>query len=105
VLATSSIQIHTGCSSKKLLKKAKLPHKGKIRFIPKRTDIRNCQLSRSQNGGYIDKFGNIWVKPSGIIMGKFHWDVQMAKNKRGKWGWLMNSDEHMNVTQDGKVPH
>lgn len=58
-----SIRIGKGKSktAKGALKDAKLPTQGKIRYVPpeKWTSL---QLLPIQNGGYIDKFGNVWAK-------------------------------------------
>lgn len=52
-------------SSKSLLKEAKLPRKGKMRFIPSKSDLMRGKLSTQKVGnerGYVDKFGNVWIK-------------------------------------------
>lgn len=91
-------------SSKGLIKAAQLPTKGKIRFVPRASDIKNGQLLQ-KNHGYVDKFGNIWTKPKGNIVGEAHWDVQLSGKGKNMLGHLSNSGEHINVTKSGKIAH
>ncbi len=91
-------------SSKGLLKAAKLPTRGRIRFVPRASDIKNGKLLK-KNGGYVDKFGNVWKKPSGNIVGEMHWDVQLSAKGKQQLGWLSNSGNHVNVSIDGRVVH
>jgi len=51
--------------SKSLLKEAELPRKVRMRFIPSKNDLLRGKLSTQKVGkktGYVDKFGNVWVK-------------------------------------------
>ncbi|MGB5980999.1 MAG: polymorphic toxin type 17 domain-containing protein, partial [Nonlabens sp.] len=92
-------------SSKGLLKKAKLPNLGKIRFVPRAADLKNGKLLR-QDGGYIDKFGNVWKKgPSRTEGQDFEWDVQLSKKGKEQLGHLSSDGEHLNISLDGKVTH
>jgi RHS repeat-associated protein len=75
-----------------------LTNKGKIRFVPSASDIRNNVLSRTPTGGYIDKFGNVWNKPTGTIIGEPHWDVTLSHKGKEQLGHLSNSGSHINVT-------
>ena len=49
-------------SIKGRVKYVQLPTKGKIRFIPAETYSPTNPLPRGPNNGYLDKFGNEWVK-------------------------------------------
>ncbi|WP_430968316.1 DUF6443 domain-containing protein [Spongiimicrobium sp. 2-473A-2-J] len=91
-------------SSRALVKNAGLPIKGKIRFIPRPSDIKNGRLHK-KDGGYVDKFGNIWKKPSGNIIGERHWDVQLSAKGKKQLGHLSNSGNHLNVSVDGRIVH
>jgi RHS repeat-associated protein len=81
-------------SSKGLLKKAQLPVRGKIRFVPRAADIKNGAILQ-KHGGYVDKFGNVWKKPKGSIIGERHWDVQLSEIGKQRMGWLSNSGKHI----------
>ena len=98
------LSVARGCTSRNLRKVVKLPVKGTIRFIPKRADVMRCEISRS-DGGYIDKFDNVWKKPRGMLRGDFHWDVQLSTTGKINLGGRSASGKHLNVTQDGRVPH
>ncbi len=71
----TEVLVHNECGS---AKKAQLPTKGKVRYVPPKGAGKN--LHRTSNGGYIDKFGNVWEKgPSRTIGEAFEWDVQLSK--------------------------
>jgi RHS repeat-associated protein len=70
-------------SIKGRLKHVQLPTEGKIRFIPAETYSPTNPLPRGPNNGYIDKFGNEWVKgPSRTYGQAFEWDVQLSPKGR-----------------------
>lgn len=89
---------------KGLLKDAGLPFKGRIRFVPEKNAI-NTGLRVSREGGFVDRFGNRWVRPRGHIVGEPHWDVQLSPTGKAKLGWLSRSGEHINVSNDGRIVH
>ena len=94
-------------SSKGLLKEAELPVRGKIRFIPKRSDIAKGSLLK-KNGGYVDRFGNVWKKgPSRTAGEAFEWDVQLSRRGKALIGHLSNDAKkaHVNVSKKGIVTH
>jgi len=92
-------------SSKALIKKAQLPHTGKLRFVPRKEDVLNGKLSR-QDGGYLDKFGNIWKKGPSRTKGEdFEWDVTLHQNMKKAMKWLSRSGNHLNVSLKGKITH
>ena len=65
-------------SARGLLKSAGLPTSGKIRFIPRKVDVKNGSLLR-KDGGFVDNFGNVWKRPKGNNMqGEKHWDVNLS---------------------------
>ncbi len=76
------------------IKAAKLPRKGKVRFVPKKNWNPSEPLQRGPNKGYMDKFGNEWTKGPSRTKGQaFEWDVQRPDGT------------HWNISLDGKVTH
>jgi len=92
-------------STKGRLKQAELPHTGKIRFVPRKGYNPSNSLSRGHNGGYVDRFGNEWIKPRGYIVGEWHWDVQLSITGRQQLGWASREGKHINVSKDGRIVH
>ena len=98
-------------SSKSLLKEAKLPRKGKMRFIPSKSDLMRGKLSTQKVGnerGYVDKFGNVWIKgPSRTNGEEFEWDVQLTKTRGElfKRSGLSSDGKHLNVSLQGRITH
>jgi RHS repeat-associated protein len=91
---------------KGLLKDAQLPHSGRIRFVPPKDLSVNSGLPRGTRKGYIDRFGNEWIKgPSRTAGQPFEWDVQLSKLGRAKLGWLSRDGSHLNVSLDGEITH
>ncbi|WP_327324070.1 polymorphic toxin type 17 domain-containing protein [Streptomyces sp. NBC_01210] len=91
---------------KGLLKDAQLPHSGRIRFVPPDNTSLNSGLLRGPRKGYIDRFGNEWIKgPSRTAGQPFEWDVQLSKTGRAKLGWLSRDGSHLNVSLDGEITH
>ncbi|WP_432168467.1 polymorphic toxin type 17 domain-containing protein [Streptomyces sp. bgisy031] len=98
------LQPRTGV--KGLLKDAQLPHSGRIRFVPPENVSVNAGLPRGTRKGYIDRFGNEWIKgPSRTAAQPFEWDVQLSKTGRAKLGWLSRDGSHLNVSFDGEITH
>ncbi|MFD4715184.1 polymorphic toxin type 17 domain-containing protein [Streptomyces sp. NPDC058430] len=63
-------------------------------------------LPRGTRKGYIDRFGNEWIKgPSRTAGQPFEWDVQLSKTGRAKLGWLSRDGSHLNVSLDGEITH
>ena len=92
-------------TSKHILKNVDLPVAGKIRYIPPETWTPSQPLPRV-NGGYIDKFGNVWMKgPTRTIGEPFEWDVQLSKTGKNKLGWLSRDSSHLNVSLKGEITH
>ena len=86
------------------IKKAQLPTQGRIRYIPPKQTYNI--LPRTSYGGYIDKFGNIWVKgPSRTLLEPFEWDVQLSKAGKEMLGWLSRDGSHINVSLKGEITH
>ena len=98
-------------SSKSLLKKAKLPRKGKMRFIPSKSDLMRGKLSTQKVGnetGFVDKFGNVWLKGTSRTNGEaFEWDVQLTKTRGElfKRSGLSSDGKHLNVSLQGRITH
>ncbi|WAP55923.1 polymorphic toxin type 17 domain-containing protein [Streptomyces sp. S465] len=91
---------------KGLLKDAQLPFSGRIRFVPPENTSVNAGLLRGPRKGYIDRFGNEWIKgPSRTAGQPFEWDVQLSKTGRAKLGWLSRDGSHLNVSLDGEITH
>lgn len=82
-------------SVKGRLKAAELPTSGKIRFVPKNGYDPANPLAKGPNGGYIDRFGNEWVKGPSRTQGQsFEWDVQLSRTGKKQLGW---------ATRDGAI--
>jgi RHS repeat-associated protein len=84
-----------------------LPVSGKIRFIPRIGWTPTQPLTKGPKGGYLDRFGNEWIKKkvSGKGPGEIHWDVQLSPTGKFQLGHLSNSGNHLNVTVTGQIAH
>lgn len=92
-------------SARSIVKGAKLPIVGKIRFIPRPSDAKSGRLLK-KNGGFVDKFGNIWKKGPSRTKGQaFEWDVQLSAKGKAQLGGLSRDGKHLNVSLDGKITH
>jgi RHS repeat-associated protein len=89
---------------KGLLKDAGLPTRGRIRFVPEPNAL-NTGIRKAPGGGFIDRFGNVWRRPRGQIVGEAHWDVQLSPTGRNQLGWASRTGEHLNVSRDGRIVH
>ncbi|WP_288490981.1 hemagglutinin repeat-containing protein [uncultured Pantoea sp.] len=93
-------------STKGRIKYVELPTRGKIRFVPDSNYSSSNPLPRGPNNGYLDKFGNEWVKgPSRTAGQAFEWDVQLSPKGRAQLGWATRDGSHLNVSLDGKITH
>ncbi|MEU1076714.1 MULTISPECIES: polymorphic toxin type 17 domain-containing protein [unclassified Streptomyces] len=91
---------------KGLIKEAQLPTSGRIRFVPSQDVNVNSGLPRGTRKGYIDRFGNEWIKgPSRTAGQPFEWDVQLSKKGKAQLGWLSRDGSHLNVSLDGEITH
>ncbi|MEU8984630.1 polymorphic toxin type 17 domain-containing protein [Streptomyces sp. NPDC048309] len=93
---------------KTLIKRAKLPTRGGVRYVPPRNV--SAALPRTSAGGYIDKFGNAWERgPSRTPGEPFEWDVQLSKHGRTQYSWLKPVSgkplRHLNVSLKGIITH
>lgn len=90
------------------VKSAGLPTTG-IKFVPPKSYSAGDDLPVATiNGkkGYLDKFGNVWVKPKGhAIQGEKHWDVQLGERTSAWLRQYSNSGKHVNITRDGRIAH
>jgi len=86
-----------------LLKDAGLPTQGKVRFVPEKNAL-NTGI-RVSNKGFVDRFGNVWRRPRGQVVGEPHWDVQLSKTGKKHFGWASRSGNHINVSLDGRIVH
>jgi hypothetical protein len=85
------------------IREAKLPTSGRIRFVPPNGAT---ALRKGPNHGYIDRFGNEWVKgPSRTAGESFEWDVQLSRQGQQQLGWLSRDGKHLNVSLKGHVTH
>jgi filamentous hemagglutinin len=99
-VSDSAILVHNnGCppkvlSKKSHIKKAQLPTKGKVRYVPPKNWHPSQPLPRGSQNGRLDKFGNEWTKGPSRTQGQpFEWDVQRPDGS------------HWNISLDGKVTH
>jgi hypothetical protein len=112
-VSPASLPLKPTCLSPKAqAKKEKLPNKGKVRYVPPRKLAGDGTLPKGPQGGYIDKYGNEWVKgPSRTAGQEFEWDVQLTKSQKKNWQWLYTRKgkkgtiSHLNVSQDGRITH
>ncbi|MBO4257498.1 polymorphic toxin type 17 domain-containing protein [Streptomyces griseorubiginosus] len=91
---------------KGLIKRAQLPIRGRIRYVPPSGTSISAGLPRAPKGGFIDKFGNIWEKgPSRTPGEPFEWDVQLSRQGRAQLGWASRDGSHLNVSLNGRITH
>jgi hypothetical protein len=81
----------------RVLKDARLPTMGPIRFVPRK----NFNPSKPRrNGMYEDAYGNGWLwDPK-----KSEWDVQI-KNGDCKMNYFAKDNGHANISPEGRVTH
>ncbi len=88
------------------IKTAGLPNSGSIRYLPPINYRPGMPLPRGAANGYIDRFGNEWVKgPSRTVGESFEWDVQLSHRGQASIGRWSTDGEHVNVSQGGWVTH
>ncbi len=96
-------------SIKGQLKKHKLPTKGKIRFVPSKSNLDIGKITyKIINGAknFTDKFGNIWQAGRSITAGEnIEWDVQLFRQGIQQLGWASRSGKHINVSLKGIITH
>jgi len=93
-------------STKGRIKYVELPTQGKIRFVPDSNYSASNPLPRGPNNGYLDKFGNEWVKgPSRKAGQAFEWDVQLSPMGKAQLGWATRDGSHLNISLDGRITH
>ncbi|WP_348984752.1 MULTISPECIES: polymorphic toxin type 17 domain-containing protein [Enterobacter] len=93
-------------STKGRIKYVELRTQGKIRFVPDSNYSPSNPLPRGPNNGYLDKFGNEWVKgPSRTAGQAFEWDVQLSPKGKAQLGWATRDGSHLNVSLDGRITH
>ena len=81
-------------SRKAHIKKAKLPTRGKVRYVPPKNWEPTRPLPRGPQGGWMDRFENEWTRgPSRTAGEPFEWDVQRPDGS------------HWNVSLGGRVTH
>ena len=88
------------------IREAMLPSSGKIRYVPHASYEPSNPLPKGTNHGYIDRFGNEWVRgPSRTAGEPFEWDVQLSRTGRAMIGKLSRDGSHVNVSLKGRVTH
>ncbi len=97
-------------SMKGLIKKKRLPTKGKIRYVPPKKLHVSEGLPRvpmpDGSEGIVDRFGNIWTQGESRTKGQpFEWDVQLSEQGKRQLGWMTRDNTHLNVSLDGRVTH
>jgi hypothetical protein len=74
--------------------KARLPVGGEFPYTPPNNWRPTEPLRRGPHGGFIDRYGNEWVKGRSITRGEpFEWDVQFLRGG------------HLNVSLTGRITH
>nr|WP_217644283.1 polymorphic toxin type 17 domain-containing protein [Xenorhabdus japonica] len=96
----------TKCPTKKgRIKEAQLPTRGRIRYVPPE-DWKPTMPLPKKDGGYLDRFGNVWTKgPSRTAGESFEWDIQLSKTGRKQIGWVTRDGSHANISLKGEVTH
>jgi RHS repeat-associated protein len=103
---TESDQEDSAPSIRSRIREAGLPTTGRIRYVPPKNYNPSQPLPRGPRRGYIDRFGNEWVKgPSRTPGQPFEWDVQLSQAGKADLGWLSRDGAHVNVSLDGEVTH
>lgn len=86
-------------STKGRIKHVELSTKGKIRLVPDSNYSPSKSLPRGPNNGYLDKFGNEWVKgPSRTAGQAFEWDVQLSPKGKAQPGWATREGSYLNIS-------
>ena len=95
--------VHNVCGA---AKQAGLPTSGKIRYVPPEGWTKNSPLPRGSGNGYMDKFGNEWVRgPSRTPGQAYEWDVQLSRTGQAQLGKYSPDGQHLNVSLDGEITH
>jgi len=91
----SSVGAAQRASRSAAMNDAQLPHRGGlIRYVPPENWTGTQPLPKGPSRGYMDRFGNEWVKGRSITPGEsFEWDVQRPDGT------------HWNVSQKGEFTH
>ena len=93
-------------TTKARMKTAGLPNRGRIRYVPPENYNPKVPLPRGPEHGYLDRFGNEWVKgPSRTAGEAWEWDVQLSNAGREMLDWLSREGAHVNVSLGGEVTH
>lgn len=104
--APGSLSAARAWTIKSRLNANSLPTSGRIRFVPERGYDPNVPLARGPNKGFLDRFGNEWLKGPSRTQGQaFEWDVQLSRTGRNQLGWASRDGSHLNVSLDGHVTH
>jgi len=83
-----------------------LPTTERIRFIPQEGYNPKVPLPRGPNKGFLDRFGNEWVKgPSRTAREPAEWDVQLSQTGKSQLGWASREGRHLNVSLKGEITH
>lgn len=82
---------------------AGLPAVGAWRYEPPARYVPTQALPRNGRGEFLDKYGNRWRKPKGILKGPLHWDVQLGKTWKRKF---RNKAKYLNIDAvSGEIDH
>ncbi|WP_028388988.1 polymorphic toxin type 17 domain-containing protein [Legionella fairfieldensis] len=103
-------------STKTRLSALGLPNEGKVRYIPPEGYDPKVPLPRGNHGGYIDRFGNEWVKgPTRTKGHDFEWDVRLSRAGENYFAKLeaqfgpfvrkLNDGPYINVSPFGHITH
>lgn len=93
-------------SRKGAIKAAGLPTTGRVRYVPPANWNPPAPLPRGRQNGYMDKFGNEWVRgPSRTCGEPYEWDVQLSNQGRAQLGWASRDNAHLNVSLGGHITH
>jgi hypothetical protein len=91
-----------------------LPTRGKAHFIPPEGYNANMPLPKGRLGGYIDRFGNEWIKgPSRTLGDTFEWDVQLSQTGKNYFAKfekefernIIKNNSYVNISPRGEITH
>jgi len=83
-----------------------LPTDGPIPFVPPKNWQPHNPQSVMEGGrkGFVDAYGNVWVKGRGVGDEAWEWDVQRGGSS-GTLQDIFGDGAHVNVSRDGQVTH
>ena len=93
-------------SLKSRLKDEGLPIEGTFRYVAPKNYHPSQPLPKGPNKGFIDQFGNEWVKGESRTAGEdWEWDVQIGRHATEGFKKASRDGRHVNISLKGRVTH